>query len=152
VKFRAVSYEDIPDIVQLSEKTASAPWSADSYSSFIGRADTDFEIFQRRASSRSVEGFYLSATVEGEAELLVLVVRAKLWGQGIGRRLMERWLQRARARNCTKCHLEVASQNERAIRLYQRNGFLEVGVRKGYYGSAIGDALVMSLGLRDKRY
>ena len=44
--------------------------------------------------------------------------------------------------------LEVRTANARARRLYERFGFREIGIRRGYYPAAQGrreDAVVMSL-------
>jgi ribosomal protein S18 acetylase RimI-like enzyme len=42
--------------------------------------------------------------------------------------------------------LEVRVSNERARRFYERNGFAEIGRRRGYYPAAAGreDAIVMA--------
>lgn len=54
-------------------------------------------------------------------------------GRGIARYLM--WLMESRARDWGATHmmLEVRASNERAIELYQRNGFEEIARRRGYY-------------------
>ena len=38
--------------------------------------------------------------------------------------------------------LEVRSRNEAALRLYQKNGYIQVGVRPGYYSDPVDDALI----------
>ena len=54
-------------------------------------------------------------------------------GRGVARYLM--WLMESRARDWGATHmmLEVRASNERAIELYQRNGFEEIARRRGYY-------------------
>lgn len=54
-------------------------------------------------------------------------------GRGVARYLM--WLMESRARDWGATHmmLEVRASNERAIDLYQRNGFEEIARRRGYY-------------------
>jgi ribosomal protein S18 acetylase RimI-like enzyme len=47
-------------------------------------------------------------------------------GQGLGRRLMEASLQALRVRNFHTVSLTVTSNNERAVRLYERLGFAAV--------------------------
>ena len=46
--------------------------------------------------------------------------------------------------------LEVAADNGPAQRLYDRNGFDVIGVRRGYYQATNTDALVMRLTLPDR--
>jgi ribosomal protein S18 acetylase RimI-like enzyme len=49
----------------------------------------------------------------------------RLQGQGLGRRLMDRWLETARARGSTGVHLGVSAANTRAMRFYRAYGLTE---------------------------
>ena len=51
-------------------------------------------------------------------------------------------------RGCAEVLLEVREDNPRARRLYLRNGFTEVGIRRGYYQPSGVDAVVMLKELR----
>ena len=53
------------------------------------------------------------------------------------------WLPAARDRGCAEVFLEVRKDNPRARGLYQRRGFKEIGVRRGYYQPSGVDAIVM---------
>ena len=63
--------------------------------------------------------------------------------RGVGRRLMDFLLERARAAEMQDVFLEVRPSNPVAIRLYESLGFARVGVRKAYYQATGGreDAL-----------
>lgn len=50
-------------------------------------------------------------------------------GRGVGRRLAEVAIDAARARGVERVELEVFASNTRAIRLYERLGFVHEGVR-----------------------
>jgi len=52
-----------------------------------------------------------------------------LRGQGIGRLAIEHAAERCRARGIGAVHLEVDPDNERAVSLYRRNGFVQRGYR-----------------------
>ncbi|MBQ7903452.1 MAG: GNAT family N-acetyltransferase, partial [Oscillospiraceae bacterium] len=41
--------------------------------------------------------------------------------------------------------LEVRSQNTPAIRMYEKMGFVKLGLRKGFYSTPADDAIVMEL-------
>ena len=64
---------------------------------------------------------------------------------GFGRRLLEHLLERAAAAGIGEAFLEVRPSNLAAIRLYQRLGFEQIGIRRGYYQAADGreDAIVL---------
>jgi ribosomal-protein-alanine N-acetyltransferase len=78
-----------------------------------------------------------------EADVLTLAVRSKHWGHGTGTALLRALLGEAADRRCTEVFLEVRADNSRAQSLYKRHGFVEVGVRRGYYQPAGVDAIVM---------
>jgi len=90
-------------------------------------------------------GFGVIASGAGEAHLLNVCVREEFRGRGFGRALIGQLLSLATAAGATLVFLEVRPANLGAIRLYERLGFRQVGVRRGYYQTPAGreDALVM---------
>ncbi len=93
-----------------------------------------------------VIGFALGRIVLREAELLLLAVRKSAQGRGIGQALLERFTAIAKGRGAEQLHLEVREGN-RAVRLYNRAGFGEVGRRRNYYNGRDGqvyDALTLA--------
>jgi ribosomal-protein-alanine N-acetyltransferase len=78
-----------------------------------------------------------------EADVLTIAVRQAYWGHGIGSALLGALLDAARERGCTEMFLEVRADNERAHGLYQRRGFEDIGLRRGYYQPSGVDAIVM---------
>ena len=79
----------------------------------------------------------------GSADVLTIAVAADCWGRGIGSALLEALVGTARRRRCAEVFLEVREDNPRARGLYLRRGFVEIGVRRGYYQPANVDAIVM---------
>ena len=71
-------------------------------------------------------------------------------GAGFGCRLLEHLLERAAASGVNEAFLEVRPSNLAAIRLYQRLGFEQIGIRRGYHQAPDGreDAIVLKLELR----
>jgi [ribosomal protein S18]-alanine N-acetyltransferase len=78
-----------------------------------------------------------------QADVLTIAVRESRWGLGIGSALLDALIQAARERDCAEVFLEVRADNPRAHGLYQRRGFAEIGVRRGYYKPSGVDAIVM---------
>jgi [ribosomal protein S18]-alanine N-acetyltransferase len=113
------------------------PWSGDEFASLL--------------SSRFVRclaldhGFALTRSLAGESELLTLAVDPAHQGKGIGRALMQNWLDTLPADTQT-AFLEVAADNLAAVHLYQAFGFVEMARRHAYYHrntAPKADALVM---------
>lgn len=94
----------------------------------------------------SAVGFALARLIVREAELLLLAVRRQSQGQGVGRLLLQQFVDTARCKGAERFHLEVRDGNH-AMKLYRSAGFEEVGRRKNYYTGANGqiyDALTLA--------
>ena len=77
-------------------------------------------------------GFSLFRTVADESELLLLAVVPDRHRCGIGRRLLDDYLERARNNRVARVHLEVRDGNP-AVAMYRTAGFSPVGRRRNYY-------------------
>ncbi len=77
-----------------------------------------------------------TSTAFGEERLMSHVftmgvsVRRDFWGAGVGRALFERAMREARDLGAEKLELGVCDHNTRAIRMYERAGFVREGVRR----------------------
>lgn len=94
-------------------------------------------------------GFTMSRAAADEEELLLIAIRPEFRGQGLGKRLLQDFLDEARGRGSRKIFLEMRSGNP-AEHLYRNFGFEQVGLRKGYYRGAVGgplDAITFALSL-----
>ncbi len=96
-------------------------------------------------------GYGVLSAAAGEAHLLNLCVAENFRCRGLGRRLLQELLRRARDAGARVVFLEARPSNTGAIRLYQAVGFVQIGVRRGYYQTAGGreDAIVLRLSLSD---
>ena len=145
VRFRAMTPADLPAVAAVERSTYPFPWSEGIFRDclrvgYLCRvADFDGE----------VAGYGILAMGAGEAHILNLCVRADLRGRGLGRRMLQLLVDRARDGGNEAVFLEVRPSNPRAIALYESVGFESVGRRKNYYQAHGGreDALVLRLDL-----
>ena len=79
-----------------------------------------------------------------EAHIVSIGVRTDLRGYGIGELLLIGGIEQAMARQSIVVTLETRKSNHVARRLYEKYGFEERGVRKGYYSDNREDALIMT--------
>lgn len=96
-------------------------------------------------------GFSLGRAVAGEAELLLLAVKAKEQNRGVGKLLLDTFARRASELGARRLHLEVREGNH-AVNLYRRAGFTQVGRRHSYYNGRDGqiyDALTLARTVAD---
>ena len=91
---------------------------------------------------------FLSIT-QDEAHILNLSVEPELQGQGLGSQMLTHLIEDALAQGARQIFLEVRESNKKAIQMYLRQGFNEIGRRRNYYPSVNGreDAFVFGLQL-----
>jgi ribosomal-protein-alanine N-acetyltransferase len=102
-------------------------------------------IVARFADGRTA-GFSLQRTISDEAELLLLAVAPEFRRRGIGRLLLDQFMDAARNQGASRVHLEVREGNP-AVILYWSAGFSVAGRRRKYYRGRFGgefDALTLS--------
>ena len=100
------------------------------------------------AKERSeIVGFSLHRTIVDDSELLLLAVAPQAQGRGIGRRLLQQFVDDAKKNGASRIHLEVREGND-AIRVYEAAGFVQSNRRRNYYNGRDGgqfDALTFLL-------
>ncbi len=140
-----MSLVDVPAVVAVERGSYQFPWSDGVFRDCI-RVGYLCRVVE---SAGEVAGYGIMSCGAGEAHILNVCIRQDLRSAGVGRRLMEFLLERARAAEMQDAFLEVRPSNPTAIRLYETLGFARVGVRKAYYQAVGGreDAWVYKLGL-----
>ena len=86
--------------------------------------------------------FLIANHLGPEWELENVVVESTLRRKGVGTRLLNELLTRARATNSESVFLEVRESNQAARALYTKWGFEQVARRKGYYTNPPEDAIL----------
>lgn len=141
LSLREITAEDIPVVMHLERSAHSHPWRQSSFEDCLkGRQKCWLA-----ENKNTLVGYVVVTHGGGDAELLNLAVAPAFQRKGIGQCLLEH------ATNCVKekadmLFLEVRVSNQKAIDLYAREGFFELGHRKNYYPTANGheDALLMA--------
>jgi ribosomal-protein-alanine N-acetyltransferase len=95
-----------------------------------------------------VIGYFVAMDGVEEMHLLNITVAPQAEHRGHGRGMLDAAVLLCRDRRAARLWLEVRQSNLRARALYRRYGFVETGVRRGYYPAPEGrreDAWVMTL-------
>ena len=138
------------EIARLHGQLFNPAWSEESVFAMLDHPASTAFLAVYSGPPRTSIGFVLAQLAADEAEILSIGVLPEWQRQGIGRRLVDgvaRAVQRAEAKSL---YLEVAADNDAALNLYSRAGFLGTGLRRGYYerpGSAPVDAVTLALRL-----
>ena len=106
------------------------------------RSDDEVELVAvvdgKIVGSAGVEAVGSRRKVAHRARFGISVLK-ELWGMGIGRVLTEACIDCARRAGYAQLELEVVADNQRAVSLYRRAGFVEYGRNpRGYWSSSTG--------------
>jgi ribosomal-protein-alanine N-acetyltransferase len=146
LRIRRAGPGDLDAVVGIERACFAAPWPRSVMAEEIdGRGCSRVEVAEE---PQAVTGFMIYWVISPEAHLINLAVAPAAQGRGVGRALLERLLEVARAEGVEQVYLEVRASNLVAQRLYDGLGFEQIDVRRGYYADNGEDALVMYLGLR----
>ncbi|WP_243040527.1 GNAT family N-acetyltransferase [Dyella sedimenti] len=135
VRVRRAELSDLDDLVALEQSS----FATDRLSRAQYRRHLDSETAQVLVASANHRHFLGTAVVffrkgSGVARLYSLATRAEARGKGVGSALLEAAEQLARRRHCRTLRLEVRTDNEAALRLYERLGYARIGRYARYYG------------------
>jgi ribosomal-protein-alanine N-acetyltransferase len=117
------------------------PWTARTFWSELGQLDTRHYLVA--LEDGMVVGYAGLCAYPDEAFVQTIGVAPQAQGEGLGAQLLQALLDEAARRRKTTVSLEVRADNEKAQRLYERFGFRQAGVRRGYYQPSGMDAVVM---------
>ncbi|MEV4596578.1 ribosomal protein S18-alanine N-acetyltransferase [Amycolatopsis sp. NPDC049253] len=121
------------------------PWSARAFHSELDQGH--FYLAARTDDGTELLGYGGLAVVgrrgEYEAEIHTIGVVPEAQGQGIGKALLRALLERADEVSAP-VFLEVRTDNDTAVGLYERHGFEKLGIRKRYYQPSGADAFTMA--------
>ncbi len=145
---RPMLRQDVPGVIAIAAAVSTAPhWPAVEYNRMLqviavspGRRGAWVA-----AIGGHMQGFAMATHVAGTAELEAVVTAPMYRRQGIGSMLLASVVAWAATQNATRLLLEARASNRDALALYARLGFIEDGVRRGYYRNPDEDAVLLSL-------
>ena len=95
----------------------------------------------------SVLGFAVASLLTPQAELETIAVASEKQRLGLGGQLFDGLVAELKAAGADEVFLEVRSSNHSALVFYRSMGFIEAGLRPGYYADPVEDAILMRLSL-----
>jgi ribosomal-protein-alanine N-acetyltransferase len=145
VRLRPMALADLPAVMVLEDELfAPDTWTEAMYRDELSRPDTRHYLVAEDDGDGTpvVIGYAGLIAYDDEAHVATLGVASERQGEGLGARLLDALLAEADRRTSVVL-LEVRAENDVALGLYRRRGFVEIGRRRGYYQPSGEDALVM---------
>ena len=159
ITLNAIEFMDISDLPEILELERSSfgkmAWSSTDFETALS-SDYDYPMVvhkrpvnteDRESYINNLAGYSVLRLLGPEAEIENICVSPDMRRNGIGETLMQKMIQTALTEKASVIFLEVRAGNTPARALYQKLGFKELYVRKGYYRDPTDDAIIMQLTL-----
>ncbi len=144
-KVKRITAEDtalLEQITELERLCIPNPWSFEMFELEAGR--TGGIVLAALDENGDVMGFLTAQRVVDAADINNVAVHPDKRRQSVGSALLATFLEQNA--DCAQIFLEVRASNVPAIGLYQKHGFVSVGMRKRYYTNPVEDAILMQYG------
>ena len=131
----------LPEVIALENDVQLSPWSLKNFEDAL-TAKNLFKVF---FIEKKLVGYYVALLAADECQLLNLAIHSDFQNNGYGHYLITHLKKICVNANVASIFLEVRSSNKKAIRLYEKNDFNELGIRNNYYKNNIGweDGILM---------
>lgn len=144
VLLRPMTKDDLDEVMAIERSAYRYPWSS-------GFFLQELQVACARSILAEVDGkicgYVLFWLLPGSIDIHNLAIASDFRRLGLARLLMRQVVAAAGAQSATRVTLEVRQSNEPAKRLYMSLGFVQTGLRKGYYSDDGEDAFSMTLEL-----
>jgi len=139
--------KDLDDVSKIESNCHLSPWTS---KNFIDSYEAK-NLFRVLRNENDIIGYYVALFAADECQLLNITVKSELQKKGFGQLMLKNLFIDCRKADISNIFLEVRKSNLLAIRLYEKNGFNEIGIRNNYYknkgNNTNEDAILMGLAL-----
>ena len=140
IKIEKMDESHVAPIAQLETLCFSDPWSENSIASEL---TSRLSYWLVAVEDGQVLGYIGSQSVLGESDMMNVAVHPDHRRRGIAEMLVTALSHDLKERDNVCLTLEVRASNAPAIALYEKLGFVQVGLRKNYYRNPREDALIL---------
>lgn len=142
IKVAPMKLEDLNEVLEIEVLAFSTPWSRNSFLYELLENERAFYLTAKNEYGR-VLGYVGMWIVFDEGHITNLATHPQYRRQGVARKLMNELIVASKERGVRYLTLEVRRTNNEAQELYQKLGFVHMGVRRKYYLDNNEDALIM---------
>ena len=140
IVIRRMETTDVKEVALIEQESFHDAWSEKSFLDAILEKDN---IYMVATDDNKIVGYCGMWGIQGEGNIYNVCVKKEKRGQGVGDRLFQAFLEEGEQKGLKAFTLEVRVSNESAIRLYEKYGFENAGIRKNFYDNPKEDAMIM---------
>lgn len=131
MEFRFAEIKDIDSLFELEKKTFISPWT---YSQFEYEIkDNSFSKLLLIINEDELIGYIDYWIIFDQATINKICIKDEYRRRGLAQKLLDLCFKEVKENECMVITLEVRTSNEKAIKLYQKNGFDIVLTKPQYY-------------------
>ena len=138
---RPMEPEDADSVAQIEKDSFTQPWSRQGFLDAMRLPENIMLVAQEDGEILGYQCTYVSFD---EGELTNIAVKKSARGKGVGAHLIRCLQEKAKESGVERIVLEARVTNEAAISLYQKMGFVNLGIRKNLYEHPVEDGVIMS--------
>jgi ribosomal-protein-alanine N-acetyltransferase len=141
-KIETMRIEDLEEVLEIETASFPTPWSRNSFLYEILDNERAIYLVAKNEFGKVV-GYIGMWVVFDEGHITNIAAHPLYRRQGVGKALLNQLINVARENGVKHLTLEVRRSNLSAQDLYQKIGFVHMGVRRKYYLDNKEDALIM---------
>ena len=143
MNIRLMAEEDVESVSNLERQLFSKPWTKQDFLNSMSDRHNIYLVAEN--DQHEVVGYCGIWGVLDEGQITNVAVREEDQGKGIGYEMLQELIAIGKNEGLSQYTLEVRVSNKKAIRLYEKLGFEEEGIRKEFYDKPVEDASIMWL-------
>lgn len=144
IEIKNITLKDAEKIKQLENKFFSHPWSRKSLEDTLS-SENSLCLTVIDKETKVMAGYCIFIISFEDADLCRIAVSDKFRRRHIAEKMLKNAIKELKKRNVYRILLEVRKKNIPAISLYEKIGFKQIGIRKGYYSEPVEDGVVFEL-------
>ncbi|MCL6588746.1 MAG: ribosomal protein S18-alanine N-acetyltransferase [Firmicutes bacterium] len=137
-----MAVEDLEEVLEIENSSFPIPWSRNSFLYELLENQRALYLAAKNSCNKTV-GYIGMWIVFDEGHITNLAVHPAARRQGVAKFLLKSLIKIAQEKGIKHLTLEVRRSNVPAQQLYQKFGFVHMGVRRRYYLDNNEDALIM---------
>ena len=128
----ALNEENVAEVCEIERECIETPWGLNGLKDEIENEAAFYVCIREGDEIAGYGGIRLNS---GMADITNIAVKPRYRRRGIGKIIVKTLVLKAKEKDIYDIALEVNENNEAALKLYEKCGFIRVGIRKKYYNN-----------------
>lgn len=142
VNVQPMTIEELDEVLEIEKLSFSVPWSKNSF--LYELLENERAVYLVAKDSFQITTGYIGMwVVFDEGHITNVAIHPQFRQRGIAQKLIQGLIETSKDRGVKHLTLEVRRSNLAAQNLYQKLGFVHMGIRRKYYLDNNEDALIM---------